>query len=235
MNTLDLRAVIAGGWRAYRNQWVVLSGLTLVFMIINMSSSIGDRFFDGLEIVSFVILSLIFSIWTLIVGVKTAIVAADGQPVSFNQLITEMSLFRFVQVVGAYFLFGFIFVIIAGLSMLLFILMINSGLIKDTLDNFLLMMFLFFVGFIFVYTAVISQLVLIYYILLDKNADLITALRENFVLTKGVKWPLLLLLWYLIAINIIGTLFFGIGLLVSMPLTLVTLAVVYRRLSFKVI
>lgn len=68
------------------------------------------------------------------------------------------------------------------------------------------------------------------FIILDTNADPIDALKGSFRMTKGSWLSLLLFLILLAVINMVGALFFGIGLLVTVPLTAIASGHVYEQL-----
>lgn len=69
------------------------------------------------------------------------------------------------------------------------------------------------------------------YLVVDKNMKAIEAIKRSWEMTKGVKWKLFgfaLLVW---VINVVGLTLFGIGMLVTVPLTMVAMAYVYRALD----
>jgi len=56
------------------------------------------------------------------------------------------------------------------------------------------------------------------------------AIKESWRMTKGHAWNLFLLTLLIILINIVGFLLLGVGLFVSVPVSVVTYALVYRKL-----
>jgi hypothetical protein len=68
------------------------------------------------------------------------------------------------------------------------------------------------------------------YALVDEHVDPVAALKRSAVLTQGVKWEVLAFGLAAIGVNIVGALALGIGLFVTMPLTAVAGAKVYRIL-----
>jgi uncharacterized membrane protein len=70
----------------------------------------------------------------------------------------------------------------------------------------------------------------IYYIA-DKDADISEAFGKSSQITKGIKWELFVFLILLSLINMAGVLCFFVGLLVTIPVTMVAMAFVYRKLS----
>lgn len=69
------------------------------------------------------------------------------------------------------------------------------------------------------------------FLILDKNMQPVAALKESWRLTKGYKWKLFGFLCVLILVNIAGTLAAFVGLLVSIPLSLLALTYLYRELE----
>jgi uncharacterized membrane protein len=69
------------------------------------------------------------------------------------------------------------------------------------------------------------------FLVVDRGAGPVDALKESWRITKGHKWQLLLLGLALVGINIIGALLLGIGLFASIPITMVAGAHAYRTLA----
>jgi uncharacterized membrane protein len=69
------------------------------------------------------------------------------------------------------------------------------------------------------------------YLVIDKNMAPMDALKESRRMTYGHKWNLFLFGLGLIGINILGFLALIIGLLVSLPVTMLAMAHAYRTLA----
>ena len=69
------------------------------------------------------------------------------------------------------------------------------------------------------------------YFILDKGYSVRESLRASWDATKGSKWQLLGLGIVLVLINFVGILLFGVGLFVTIPLSMLTMAHVYLVLS----
>lgn len=67
------------------------------------------------------------------------------------------------------------------------------------------------------------------YLIIDRRCGPVEALRESAALTKGSRWGLLFFGLAMIGLNILGSLFFGLGLLVTVPVTFCAHVWVYRR------
>ncbi len=68
------------------------------------------------------------------------------------------------------------------------------------------------------------------YLIVDKGIGPINALESSWKMTKGVKWNLCVFGILLVLINILGVLCLFLGLFVTVPMTMVAMAFVYRRL-----
>lgn len=70
-------------------------------------------------------------------------------------------------------------------------------------------------------------------IVIDTKIGPIKAMKESYAITKGAFWKIMLF-WIAVAIlNFVGFLFFGIGLLLTVPVTTFASVYVYRLLSQK--
>jgi uncharacterized membrane protein len=69
------------------------------------------------------------------------------------------------------------------------------------------------------------------YLIIDKGRGPLEAMKESWAMTKGHKWQLLLLVLALIGINILGLLALVVGLLVTVPVSMLAVVHVYRKLS----
>ena len=76
-----------------------------------------------------------------------------------------------------------------------------------------------------------SRLILLPYFIVDQNAGPITAVKESWKISTGLEWRIVLFMLVLGGINIVGAIFFGLGLLISLPLTQLSTALLYRQLQ----
>jgi len=67
--------------------------------------------------------------------------------------------------------------------------------------------------------------------LVDKKAGMVDALKQSWALTKGVKLKILGFLIVVSLVNMLGVLLLLIGMFVTVPVTYVAFAHVYRKLS----
>lgn len=69
------------------------------------------------------------------------------------------------------------------------------------------------------------------FILIDEGAKVIDSIKKSFELTRGFFWQLLLLSLVFCIINILGAIIIGIGLLFTIPLTILAVVFVYEKLK----
>lgn len=70
----------------------------------------------------------------------------------------------------------------------------------------------------------------VFFFLVDKHMSITESFHHSARLTHGVKWKLLGFIIAMLAINILGALCLGAGLLVSMPVSMLASVSVYRKL-----
>jgi len=68
------------------------------------------------------------------------------------------------------------------------------------------------------------------YLIVDKAAGPIEALKQSAAVTKGVKWQLFIFGVLFFCINILGALALLVGMLITLPLTMLAAVFVYRKL-----
>jgi uncharacterized membrane protein len=74
-------------------------------------------------------------------------------------------------------------------------------------------------------------LIFVPYIVVDRGLTPVAAIKKSFHMVKGHFWSVLLLMLLLFVLNIAGALFFGIGLLLTVPVSMLTIVHAYRTLS----
>jgi len=68
-------------------------------------------------------------------------------------------------------------------------------------------------------------------VIVDKELGPIDALKESAFITDGAKWELAIFSGVLLGFNLLGLIAFGIGILITIPVSIISHVVVYRRLS----
>lgn len=92
------------------------------------------------------------------------------------------------------------------------------------------------IGFVLlIIPGIIAALGLMFvtYLIVDRHMNPIDAIKESWRITKGHKWELFLLALALIGLNIVGFLLLLVGLLVTVPVSMLAVVHVYRTLEHK--
>ncbi len=69
------------------------------------------------------------------------------------------------------------------------------------------------------------------FFILDKNIGPLEALKQSGKATEGIRWPIFLLFLACLGLNILGALLLVVGLLITIPVTLLAVATVYRKIT----
>src|SRR3989344_1309571 len=90
------------------------------------------------------------------------------------------------------------------------------------------------IGFaLLVIPGIIASVLLMFapFLVIDRGLSPFAAVKASFVINKEHFWAVFLLMLAAIAANIIGLILLGVGLLVSIPVTVIAMAYAYRTLS----
>ena len=68
-------------------------------------------------------------------------------------------------------------------------------------------------------------------IVIDTKSGPVAAMKESYAITKGSFWEILLFWITMMLLNILGLIFFGIGLIISIPISVMAYVYVYRKLT----
>jgi uncharacterized membrane protein len=77
---------------------------------------------------------------------------------------------------------------------------------------------------------VASRLYFFFFFIIDEDCGPIEALSKSWEATKGETWNIVLLLLAFLLVNIVGAICCGVGLLVTVPMSYIGFAIVYRKL-----
>jgi len=119
-----------------------------------------------------------------------------------------------------------------------------KGKLDDLLSTFKLLWSMFAASILYVLIVLAGFLLLIVpgviwfykyclfpYFIVDKGLGPIAALKESGVAMEDAKWDIFIFQWVLFFINIAGALALFVGLFVTVPLSMVAYAYIYRTLS----
>ncbi len=69
------------------------------------------------------------------------------------------------------------------------------------------------------------------YILIDQNKQIIESIKESYHITKGKKWKIFGILLLLAILNVVGAVLLLVGLLVTIPMTILSFVFLYKKLE----
>jgi uncharacterized membrane protein len=68
------------------------------------------------------------------------------------------------------------------------------------------------------------------YLVVDKGARVMQALKGSSLITRGAKWGLAAFVLVIIAMNLVGLLFLGVGIFITLPISALAGVYAYRKL-----
>ena len=85
---------------------------------------------------------------------------------------------------------------------------------------------------LFIVPGIVAGIALLFvtYLIIDRDLGPVEAMKESLHITNGHRWNIILFLLLILALNIVGALFLGVGLLVTIPVSALALVHVYRWL-----
>jgi uncharacterized membrane protein len=205
MKTFSIKEAIKTNWEVVKaNFWFVV-GTTFVYFLFNSSFEIGgedaESAFSKVTLVALIVLGIIF--W--VVG---TIVQMGYTKIYLKLHGGERSKFKEL------FTYYHLFWRYVG-AMILYCLRVFLGFILLVVPGVIW-------GIKFQFMPIL---------VLDKGMGPVEAMRESGKMTEGHKWHLLKFGLVVAGINIIGFLCFVVGLLVTVPLTVLAHIHIYRKLS----
>lgn len=206
MKAFSIDEAISHGWHLFKTRPWFFVGITLLTMIV---AGIANNTDKREAFAAPVHITFVFGLVSVAAAIVNVILSIGAQKIYLKTEASEKPLFKELF---AYHDVMLIIRVIAG--GILYALIVLIGLIL-----FIVPGIIFAIKYSFQYLLII-----------DKGLGPVEALRESAKLTKGHKWQLLLFGVVLGIINVFGALLFGVGLLVSVPTTNLSIVHVYRKL-----
>jgi uncharacterized membrane protein len=201
--------------------------LFLIIAIINIASSkITDYFEESNPILALILYVIFFfvSIWMQLGLLDIVLKIHDAEEVKVGDLFMRFNLilkYSITALLYSIVVFGFLFLFVIA--------MLYES--KSPLPYHGLFII---AGYILsLIHAVIWGIKFIFYNyeIIDKGLNPIAALKESAAITEGSQKELVLFILLTIAINLLGLLVFVVGLFITMPVSMLAIAFVYRKLS----
>lgn len=200
---------------------------TKIMGFIEQSGLVGN---GGLRVVSiaFALLNMAISIS----GIRIAIKAHDTpDSVTWRDLWARQPFGRYLVLsIIFFFLYAVVAAIVVGLG--IFVFATTTGFGYGNAEVFALILFpvLFLVG-LMIGTLLFSPILLSPFIVVDTTMGPIAALKESLRITKGSRFAFLGFIGRLVLLNCLGLLLAGLGLLITLPVSVLAVVHAYRMLS----
>lgn len=238
--------IIKNAFELTKKNALVLIGVLLTTFLISFFFSFIIGAFQSMPFVSFILnmCSLIFQLYFGVGIMKLMLNIVDGKEPEFSEIKPTWSeMVKYLSVGLLLFLifmvtfmitigvFGLINVLKPGLSTFL------SDLVKnpDNLVNYSKQEILYAIV-VFMLLAIPS--VLFYmrlqfasYLVIDKKLDLGVSINHSFKITKGYLLYIVLMLFAVVLLNILGVIALFIGLLFTIPMSMLIFILLYRSLE----
>jgi uncharacterized membrane protein len=239
MHTFSTSEAVKFAWSTVKKNlgfFIILSVLVLGIalgseMLGEPESSYGFNAQDGLAYILLVVLNFILSIWVVRVGID----AVDAKKLTFSNLAPTWGVAWKYALSNA--LVALVLVIPASLVMGV-VVALGFGSIFGTLmmgatfgltNLFLLGALLVFFLVVLIYLG--ARLMFVAYYVVDQKLGPIESVKASWRVTQGVVLKIVGLMIVLVFINMVGMLALFIGLLVTIPITVVSWAYAYRSLA----
>lgn len=200
MNSFGKIALLQEAWELFKKNLNIILALMGVYLVYYLAQYVLGFAFEGNPLAT--IISLVFLILFLIIQLgayNLVLKIVDGHKAVIQDLYTYSNM-------GMKVLKNIVAGFLVGVIVL-------GGLILFIIPG--------------IYLGI--RLMFFTYYIVDKDAGIIDSLKMSWDLTRGGVINLFLLSLLFLLINFIGALFLGIGLAVTMPLTFLATAVLYRK------
>ncbi len=233
-SSFSIKEALAFGWRTVKgNLWFFIKlqiAAFLILIVMSLASSLLERFlpvhqagaFNIPLLIAALAVSIVFSVVPSIIYIGFTNISlrfCDNETPEFIELFSHYRLifkYLFASLFFAVFMFGGVGLISFG-----FLSEAISGILKavPAIAGTVLAVFLSLTFFFFPYAVV------------DKGFGPLNALRVSYLVTKGAKLKLFLFLLLIFVVNFVGALLLLVGLLITIPLTMLAFAHIYRQLA----
>tara|TARA_B100000579_G_C22774070_1_gene825609 strand:- start:471 stop:1205 length:735 start_codon:yes stop_codon:yes gene_type:complete len=241
---INLNKIFKDSWKLFSQNFLLLiSMISIILFVSGLMNIILSKAVEGSDTqrIVFSIASNLFNMGITLGSIRIIINIIQEKPARLIQLFENFHL------LGHYLLGSLIFgfILFASVLPLLFfsfktesILGLLKNIIGGELDESIKILFVesnpFVIFLIFSIVIIVAIRVQFYpYFIILKESNPIDALIGSFNITKTYFNSLFVLGIILMLINLLGILFFGIGLFFTLPFSMLTLGIMFYRLNLK--
>ncbi len=217
MSSFSREKILLEAWKIVKTNLSFFVGFVLFISLINIAPEILMRRYSNVLSVNknlSLFVQVVLFIIQLIVGyliVKIPLLAMDKMDINKDNILSSSRTFYNYTIGSA----------VYGLGIILLLRMMNSigpaGIILVFPLIFLILKFQF-----------------VNFIIIDKNISVLSAFRISNEITKDELLELFLFLLLIFLLNLLGAFVFLVGLLLTLPISILAIALIYRELIKKV-
>jgi len=202
METFTIKGVISAGWNRFKERpWLFVGAMLLTFIIYAVLDILLASFEDNKDVVMIVLMNIVSFVVGTFVGLGLIAFALKAE-----KGVETLSL-KDLWAPEHFWRYLGVTVLVAVITVLGFILFIIPGIVA--------MVTLLFAS----------------YIVVDRGMGPWEAIKESGRITEGHRWKLLGFVLVLVGLNILGAVALGVGLLVTIPVTMLSMVYTYRILG----
>lgn len=227
----SLQEALSFGWdKLKQNPGLFVAILLIIAAVHFTQNKILDTLKSGNPVLIFALnLAMGFtSIWLQLGFIGILLKIYDGSKAEVGDL------FRRAGLIPKYFCSALLYTLVFLLLVLCAAFWVAMPLIFGLNPQKHIILLPYFVGLIILSLQVINWIIefgFYGYILVDKGAGPIEAFKRSIIITRGVKVDLFLFGLLIIAINLLGAFALFVGLFITLPVTMLATAFIYRKLS----
>ena len=205
MNQISVGECIRFGWNTLKKRPFIVIGAFVIAMVV---SGVSSTLLDPGEGAPVTVVTILMGLASMAIGllVEIGLVTFSLRAHDHVETVTVKDLWNPMP-----FLWYLIAQILVGISVLVgLVLLIVPGI---------------FLALSFIFSS---------YLIVDKGKGPIEAMKGSWNMTKGHKWQLLLLVMSIIGLNLLGLIALIVGLLVTVPISMLAIVHAYRTLEKNV-
>lgn len=248
----SIKESIVFAWQKLKINWKLLLGVLLFVVVISfimetiMSNLLESGYFFASNIVG-----LVYFVFNVILGIgiiNISLMLVDGQEANFRDLFSKIKLFWKYVLSNLLLLVVFFVLNLVLYGPLLYFFInnfdlsaLNTAFSSQNIDlvwntvleglsrskTLIALAFLFVLPNIYLFTR--TQFYR--YSVVDKELGAYSAIRHSWDITAGSFWKIFVFSIVLVLMNIVGVMLFVVGLVLTVPLSVLAYAYVYRKLS----
>lgn len=204
MKTFSIKESLTYGLEGLKTHFIFILGISAVSFIISfVMGELGELLGEGAPIVG----AVVFILGFLVSSIVTIGMYKVFLKLHDKQPADFTDLYSHYGLLGKYILTLFIYAIAVIVGLVLFVIP----------------------GIYLALKYTFAPLVIVD----DEKATATEALARSASITQGIKWKLLGFVIMLMLINFVGMIFFMVGLLITMPISMFATVYVYRRLAHE--